>query len=43
MLYYLAKTPTAYKTVVDEICEADRNSQLSSLITYEESLKMKYL
>lgn len=43
MLYYLAKTPTAFNSLVEEVCEADRRSELSPLITYEESLKLKYL
>ncbi|OQV08098.1 hypothetical protein CLAIMM_12418 [Cladophialophora immunda] len=43
MLYYLARTPAAYKSLVQEIVNADANGALSPLITFEESLKLKYL
>ncbi|KAJ9612104.1 hypothetical protein H2200_003701 [Cladophialophora chaetospira] len=43
VFYYLLKTPMVYKKLVTEIGEADSNKQLSSLITFEESLKLSYL
>lgn len=43
VFYYLIKTPSAYKTLVSEIDEADKNGQLSVFVTYEECLKLPYL
>ena len=43
MLYYLSRNLIAYRTLLEEVREADRNGELSDLITYEQSLKLKYL
>lgn len=43
IFYYLAKTPEVYKKVVGEVDEADRNGNLSHLITFEESQNLRYL
>lgn len=43
MLYFLSRTPAAYKALQDEVRKADRRNELSPLITYEESLNLEYL
>ena len=41
--YYVTKTPRAYKRLVEEIDEVDRQGMLPLFITYEECLKLPYL
>jgi hypothetical protein len=41
--YYLIKTPRAYEKLIHEIDEAENRGDLSSSITYEESLRLPYL
>lgn len=43
IIYYLVKTPRAYKKLQDEIDAADRDGKLSSNVTYAECLELPYL
>jgi cytochrome P450 len=41
--YYLMKNPAAYRKLMAEIDDADKNGLLSEYVTFEESLKLPYL
>lgn len=43
MFYYLCRNPSCYDKVVAEIDAMDEAGELSELITFAESNKMKYL
>jgi cytochrome P450 len=43
IFYYLLHDKSAYKTLQNEIDEADRAGKLSPTITFSESLELEYL
>lgn len=43
IFYYLLHDKSAYKTLQNEIDEADRAGKLSPIITFSESLELEYL
>jgi cytochrome P450 len=42
IFYYLCRTPSAHKKVLDELDEANRNGRLSDPITFAEAQDLKY-
>jgi cytochrome P450 len=43
IFYYLLHDKSTYKTLQNEIDEADRAGKLSPIITFSESLELEYL
>lgn len=43
IFYYLLRDKSAYKTLQNEIDEADKAGKLSPIITYSESLELEFL